>query len=315
MDPLRSAISLRQLHYLVAIADAGSFSAAANRTHVAQPALSRQIAILEAQVGMRLLKRSHTGVALTEGGDRLYDVARGMLERLGSVQMELRGTERQPAGMVTVALPASLASMLLPKVVREVEARYPEIILRVEDRPTPEIARSLEAALIDFGIVPAADELVNVDYEPLVRESLLLVERRSASRRVPATITFDQVARVKLVMPPRTFHMRRIVDDVAQASHRTLNIAFEQQSVTTIMSLVRDGLGGTITNSPAFEQFSTLGTISARRIIRPEITRTISMARTSKRTLSFAGQAVYGVVKGVAIQAVKEGRWQATPLS
>jgi LysR family nitrogen assimilation transcriptional regulator len=80
MDLLSSAISLRQLHYLVAVADAGSFSAAAHRTHVAQPALSRQIAMLEDQIGLRLLHRSRKGVTLTDGGIRLYTLARSVLE-------------------------------------------------------------------------------------------------------------------------------------------------------------------------------------------------------------------------------------------
>ena len=314
MDLLRSAISLRQLHYLVAVADAGSFSAAADQTHVAQPALSRQIALLEAQVGLRLLNRSRKGVTLTEGGTRLYTLARSMLERLGSVQMELRASEKRPAGVVTVALPPSVASMLLPRVVREIEARYPEIILRVEDSLSLENGRSLEAELIDFGILPTADELVDVDYEPLVRESLLLVERRSTSRRVRASIVFDQVARLKLIVPPRSFHTRRVIDDAALSSHLRLNIAYEQRSVTTIMSMVRDGLGATITHSPAVEQFWTPGTVTARRIVRPEITRTISLARPSNRTLNFAAQAVYDVVKHFAIEAVREGRWQGTLL-
>jgi len=314
MDLLHPAISLRQLHYLIAVADAGSFSAAADQTHVAQPALSRQIAMLEAQVGLRLLSRSRKGVALTEGGVRLYNLARSMLERLGSVQMELRASEKRPAGVVNIALPPSVASMLVPKVVRELESRYPEIILRVEDGLSLENGRSLEAALLDFGIVPTANELVDVEYELLVRESLLLVERRSAARRVPTTITFDEVARLKLIMPPRSFHTRRVIDAAAHASHLTLNIAYEQRSVTTIMSLVRDGLGATITNSPAIGQFWTPGTITARRIVKPEITRMISLARPSKRTLSFAAQAVYDVVKRFAIEAVKEGRWQGTPL-
>ena len=314
MGILRSAISLRQLHYLVAVADAGSFSAAAEQTHVAQPALSRQIAILEGQVGLRLLDRSRKGVTLTEGGARLYDLARSMLERLGSIQMELRASEKRPAGVVNIALPPSLASMLVPNVVRELESRYPEIVLRVEDGLSLENGRSLEAALLDFGIVPTADELVDVDYEPLVRESLLLVERWGAARRGPTTITFEQVARLKLIMPPRSFHARRVVDEVAHASHRTLNIAYEQRSLTTIMSMVRDGLGATITNSPAVEQFWAPGSVSARRIVRPEIVRTMSLARPSKRPLSFAARAVYDIVKRFSFKAVKEGRWQGTPL-
>lgn len=314
MDHLSSAISLRQLHYLVAVADAGSFSAAAGQTHVAQPALSRQIAMLEAQVGLLLLDRSRKGVTLTEGGVRLYNLARSMLERLDSVQTDLRASEKRPAGVVNIALPPSLASMLVPKVVRELDSRYPEIILRVEDGLSLENGRSVEAALLDFGIVPTADELVDVEYEPLVRESLLLVERRIASRKVPATITFGQVATLRLVLPPRTFHTRRVIDDVARTSRLTLNIAYQQQSVTTIMSLVRDGLGATITNSPAVQQFWPPGTVSVRRIVRPEITRTISLARHSARPLSFAAQAVYDLIKRFSIEAVREGRWQGTLL-
>lgn len=314
MDLLRSAISLRQLHYLVVVADAGSFSAAADRAHVAQPALSRQVAMLETQVGSRLLDRSRKGVTLTEAGVRLYNLARSMLERLGSVQMELRASETRPAGVVSVALPPSVASMLVPKLVRELEAHYPDIILRVEDGLSLENSRSLEAALLDFGIVPVADELVEVDYEPLVRESMLLVEARNAARRVLATIPFDQVARLKLILPPRSFHTRRAIDDAALLSHVTLNVAYEQRSVTTIMSLVRSGLGATITNSPAVEQFGPSGTVTARRIVKPEITRTISLAHPTRRTLSFAARAVYGVVKRLAVEAVSEGRWQGTPL-
>jgi LysR family nitrogen assimilation transcriptional regulator len=314
MDLQRSAISLRQLHYLVAVVDAGSFSAAADETHVAQPALSRQIALLEAQVGMLLLNRSRKGVTLTDGGLRLYNLARSMLEQLGSVQTELRAGEKRPAGVVNIALPPSVASMLVPKIVRELELRYPEIALRVDDGLSLENGRSLEAALLDFGIVPTADELVDVEYEPLVCESLLLIERRTTAQPMPPTITFGEVAMLKLIMPPRSFHTRRVLDAAAHASHLTLNIAYEQRSATTIMSLVRDGLGATIVHSPAVEQFWAPGAVSARRIVAPEITRTISLARPSRRALSFAAQAVYDVVKHFAVAAVKEGRWQGTLL-
>ena len=314
MDTPRSAISLRQLRYLIAVADAGSFSAAAELTHVAQPALSRQIGSLEEEVGVRLLVRSRKGVVLTEAGVRLYGLAHSMLERLGSVQRELRASEQRPAGVVNVALSPSVASMLVPKVVRELEARYPEIVLRVEDGLSLENARSLEAALIDFGIVPTADELVDVDYEPLIRESLLLVEKRNSSSRVAPTVTFNQVTKLKLILPPRTFHTRRVIDDVLFRTRLSLNVAYEQRSVTTIMSLVRDGLGATITTSPAVEQFWPPGTVTVRRIVKPEITRTISLARPSRRALSFAAQAVYGVVKRLALEAVKEGRWQGKSL-
>jgi LysR family transcriptional regulator, nitrogen assimilation regulatory protein len=314
MDFLRSTISLRQLYYLVAVADAGSFSAAAEQVFIAQPALSRQISALESQVGMRLLHRSRKGATLTEGGVRLYNLARSILERLDCVQSELRDGETQPAGVVTVALPPSVASMLVPSVVRELQSHFPKIVLRVEDGVSRENVRSLEAALIDFGIIPAADELVDVAYEPLVRESLLLVERRDHSRHALATVTFDEVAKYRLVLPPRDFHTRRVIDEVAHTSHCTLDVAFEQRSVTTIMGLVREGLGATITNSPAIDQFWVPDTVTARRIICPEMTRVISMARPARRSLSFAAKTVYDIIKRLALDSVKNGRWLGTPL-
>lgn len=174
-----------------------------------------------------------------------------------------------------------------------------------------ENSRSLQAGLLDFGIVPAADELVDVVYEPLVRESLLLVEGRNAARQGALTITFGQLAKLRLVLPPRSFHTRRIIDDAAKSSRITLKITYEQQSVATIMSLVRDGLGATITNSPAVHQlFWPPGTVSMRRIVRPEINRTISLARHSARPLSLAAQAVYDLTRRFAVEAVNDGRWQ-----
>jgi LysR family nitrogen assimilation transcriptional regulator len=115
-------------------------------------------------------------------------------------------------------------------------------------------------------------------------------------------------------MPPRTFHTRRVVEDAAHIAHRVLDIAYEQWSVSTIVSLVRDGLGATITSSPAVEQFWVPGDVTARRIVGPEITRTISLARSSRRTLSVAAEAVYGVVRRFAMEAVRDGHWQGTPL-
>ncbi len=227
-DYLSSGISLRQLHYLVAVADAGSFSAAAEHTHVAQPALSRQIALLECQVEMRLMHRSRSGVTLTDSGTRLYNLARDILARLGNVQMELRSSEKKPAGVVHVELPPSVAAMLVSPPVRELQLHYPEIVLQIEDGISLENGRSVESALLDFGIVATAEELLDVEYEPLVHESLMLVERRGGSRRVPATVTFDHVAKVKLVLPSRNFHIRRVIDKVAHSSNLKLNIGFEQ---------------------------------------------------------------------------------------
>ncbi len=80
------------------------------------------------------------------------------------------------------------------------------------------------------------------------------------------------------------------------------------------MSLVSDGLAATIMNSPAIQRFWPAGSVCARRIVAPEVMRTISLARPAKRSLSFAAEAVYEVVKRLAIETVKDGRWQGKPI-
>jgi LysR family nitrogen assimilation transcriptional regulator len=307
---MRPAISLRQLHYLVAVADSKSFSSAALETHVAQPALSRQIALLEELVGSRLLRRSRKGVTLTDGGVRLYNLARSMLERLDGVEAELRSSEQRPAGVVTVALPPSVASMLVPALVRELAHRHPAIVLRVEDGPGLENGYGLAAEQVDFAIVPGAEALVDVEYEVLLRESLLLVERREPARRPPATIAFARAARLPLALPPRTSHTRRVVDEAAHAARIALNVAYEQRSPATIMGLVRDGLAATITSSLALEQLWKPGSVRARRIVSPEVTRTISLARPAGRALGFAARAVYDIARELALDAVRQGGWR-----
>lgn len=82
-------MTFKQLRYLIAIAEAGSFSAAARRAYIAQPALSRQISLLEGELEMQLLERQHDGVALTDAGRRLYEVARSVVQKLDSVKDEL----------------------------------------------------------------------------------------------------------------------------------------------------------------------------------------------------------------------------------
>jgi LysR family transcriptional regulator, nitrogen assimilation regulatory protein len=303
-------ISLRQLRYLVAVSDAGSFSAASVRTHVAQPALSRQIAMLEASVGACLLQRSRKGVTLTESGLRLYGIARGMLERLSHVRAEITSGQDVASGVVTIALPPSVASMLVPKVVRELERHHPLVELRVEDGSRLEKGRSLQAASIDFAVVPIGAALVDVDYDLLLRESLLLVERRNGGAAGRTTVSFAQAARLRLALPPRTFHTRRVIEEAAREARLSLDVAYEQHSVTTIVSLVREGLAATITNSPAVEQLFRPGTVRARRIVNPAITRLVALARPSNRPLAPAAQVTYDIVRRFALDAVREGRWQ-----
>src|SRR5688500_18807169 len=102
-------MDLRQLHYFVSIVDAGSFSRAAAALNLAQPSLSRQVALLETDLGQRLLTRTGRGVAPTEAGEALLVHARAMLDIAQRARDELRELHASPGGRVVVGLPPRVA--------------------------------------------------------------------------------------------------------------------------------------------------------------------------------------------------------------
>ena len=104
-------MTLKQLRYLIAIVEAGSFSNAARQAFIAQPALSRQIGLLESELEMQLLARQHDGIELTDAGRQLYEVARSVVQQLDSVKDELKSSRGNPKGHVAISIPATASAI------------------------------------------------------------------------------------------------------------------------------------------------------------------------------------------------------------
>lgn len=299
-------MTLKQLRYLIAIVEAGSFSSAARRSFIAQPALSRQISLLESELEMQLLDRQHDGIALTDAGRQLYEVARQVVQKLDSVKDELKSSRGNPKGHVAISVPATAASLLLPEILRQAEQRFPGVTLTVWDGLSREGGQAIELGKVDFGVVPNAEELEHVTAEPIFTEALYWVGK--AEPDVPATISLAEAAATRLVLPPRALHLRRRIEQAAMEAGVTLNATYEQQSAPGIASLVRAGLAATISNWPPL--FELLSPICARRIVEPGISRTVALAHSRHKPLSFAAGCMRDLVRGVLVELVRSGQWQ-----
>ncbi|MDH4581852.1 LysR family transcriptional regulator [Pseudomonas sp. BN415] len=302
-------MTLKQLRYLIAIAEAGSFSAAARRSFIAQPALSRQIGLLESELEIQLLERQHDGVALTDAGRRLYEVARSVVQKLDSVKDELTSTRGDPKGHVSVSIPATASALLLPEIISRAAEKFPSITLTVCDGLTREGGQAIELGKVDFGVVPNAEELEHVAAEPIFSEDLYWVGPASeAEKNTP--ITLAEAAATRLVVAPRALHLRRRIEQAAMEAGVVLNVAYEQQSAPGIASLVRSGLAATICNwPPLVELFEPTG---ARLVVEPRITRTVSIAHSIHKPLSFAASCMQDLVRTILLDAVREGRWRGS---
>ncbi|MFJ4348663.1 LysR family transcriptional regulator [Pseudomonas sp. NPDC089401] len=299
-------MTLKQLRYLIAIVEAGSFSSAARRSYIAQPALSRQMGLLESELEMQLLDRQHDGIALTDAGRQLYEVARQVVQKLDSVKDELKSSRGNPKGHVAISIPATAANLLLPEILRRAEQRFPGVTLTVWDGLSREGGQAIELGKVDFGVVPNAEELEYVEAEPILREALYWVSL--AAPGTADTITLAEAAATRLVLPPKALHLRRRIEQAAMEAGVTLNVAYEQQSAPGITSLVRGGLAATISNWPPLSD--RLDPTAARRIVEPEISRTIALAHSRHKPLSFAAACMRDLVRGVVVELVRSGQWQ-----
>jgi LysR family nitrogen assimilation transcriptional regulator len=123
-------------------------------------------------------------------------------------------------------------------------------------------------------------------------------------------ITLTEAAATRLVMPPRALHLRRRIEQAAMETGVTLDSSYEQQSAPGISSLVRAGLAATISNWPPLTEL--LEPISARLIVEPRITRTISLAYSQHKPLSFAATCMRDLVRSLLVESVVNNRWKGS---
>ena len=315
MAQLESLLTLRQLRYFVSVVEHHGFSAAARALHVAQPSLSRQIAQVETALDERLLVRHADGVATTDAGQRLYGLARTILDRVNGAQAEVRGEERTPTGQVSVALPAMGGMDMVAEVVQVCQAELPLVDLTVIDGMSAQNSQLLSSGLVDFGVVPDAEQIPGLSFEHLFIENIYLVRAQAEGlAAAPPEISLADAFALPLVLGPRNSHLRMYLEHMAATQGVALNVVHEQQSMGVITAFVRAGLGATLANWPSLSDYMTPQFVLVQRIVDPPLGRRISIGYPVNRPLNHAAMATYRIVKRLLLARLSGGRWRGEPL-
>ena len=270
-------LDTRRLRYFVAIAEAGSFSAAARHLAVAQPALSHHVKALEAEIGEPLFERVRHGVVLTEAGQVLLGHARGILDAIARAQGEF--TRRRRAAMVsrrTVRL--SVIPSFSPSTAEIIAAaarELPGLDLYVTEALTLESHRMIEAGRLDLA-VNLADERWPLG-RPLVREAMYAVSMPNPGAKggIGNPVRLEDLCRARLVLPSSGEPDRRLVERLARQAGLALDIAHEMDGLVPRIQAVIAGLGTTISALVSIWREVEAGTLLARPIVEPAVTRLV----------------------------------------
>ena len=285
-------MDLRQLEYFVHVADAGSFSRAAQLLSVAQPALSRQIRSLEVELRQTLFLRNGRGVTLTPPGGRLLAHARGILQQVQSARADLDESRTAPVGRVAVGLPPTVGRLLSGPLVAEFRSRFPRADISIVEGLTVHILEWLAHGRVDVGVVYNPPSSPNVELVPLAEQPLCLIGP-AASRRAAgsgATVTLKSLPEFPLIIPSRPHTVRMLVDSRLAALGLKPQIALEVDGVRAILDLVQRGHGFAVLARSALLETGDEATLVARPIVRPALRSVMAVATSAQRPLTRMAQ-------------------------
>ncbi|MCS7059331.1 MAG: LysR substrate-binding domain-containing protein [Meiothermus sp.] len=166
-------MTLEQLRYLVALAEEGSFTRAAERVYLTQPALSVQIRRLEEELGVRLFERARRPLEPTEVGWAVVAQARRVLEEVERLKALARGEEGVFQGPFRIGVIPTLAPYLLPRLLPRLNERWPGLELSVREELTPGILQALLEGRLDAGLIGTPERLAGLELTPLFEESFV----------------------------------------------------------------------------------------------------------------------------------------------
>ncbi len=295
-------MDLRQLEYFVRVAELGSFTRAALVLGVAQPALSRQVRLLEVELRQTLLLRNGRGATVTEAGRVLLEHGRGILHQIERAREDLGKVAHTPAGRVAVGLPPTVARVMSVPLTRAFRQRLPQASLTIAEGLSASMAEWLVAGRLDIALLHDSPPSSDLELQRLHDEDLVLVSAAAAltARQRGRPIALADVPRLSLIAPTRPNAIRMRIESALAAVDAKPQVAFEIDGVAAILALVSDGGGHAILPRYAVTTSPTPEAFAVRRIVRPAIRSRLDIATSSRRPATLTQQAMVDVIRDVA---------------
>lgn len=288
-------MDVRQLSALVAIADHGTFSAAARALYTVQSNISGHVAKLERELGVTLVDRSHGG--LTEEGARVVERARRVLQELDEIAADMASLDADVSGDARIGVIGTTARWLMPQLLTAIGRAHPKVHPIVHESSTSTLVPAVVSGQLNAAIVHLPVDDPDLVIEPLFAEDLLLLAHTDHPLATRTTWAIAELHDVPLLLPPKGAALRRVLDRTAAAAGVELRAQAEIDGVRLLASLAFDGYGAAIVPATAVPRWLKGDFV---RIAVPELPRrVVAWTRRRRPAPSAATQAVATVLRDV----------------
>lgn len=303
------AMNLRRIEAFLAVAEARSISRAAAQIEVAQSVVSRHIAALEAQLGCRLFERTGRGVALTQAAERLAPRLRAALEEMQRATIEAADIGDEPSGVVRLGVVPSAARPLVGMLHQRIAERHARIRLQFVEGFSNPLEEQLAEGQIDLAVVNRFGRVTRRGDETLCVIDSMVIGAPGAFRP-GQEISFRQLAERPLVLAARPNALRVALDLPSKKAGVQLRVAVESDSLLIMKDLVVQAGLCTVLPRQAVHEELALGLLSAARLVKPTVPRTLSLIASVRRPGSAATRAVARELRDIVQHTLVRTAWR-----
>ena len=293
-------MNLKDLKYLVALADTGHFGRAAERTFVSQPTLSAQLKKLEEFLGVKLVERQPKNVQLTEVGKQIVMRARRMLSESDEIVALARDNTNPLSGKLRIALIPTIGPYLLPRVMQKIRRALPDLKLMLYEHQTEGLMRRLREGGLDLGVIALPTDDEGLESRELYKEAFMVALPRNHPLARKSTIKVQDLQDQTLLLLEDGHCLRDQALEVCSRVDIREPEDFRATSLETLRQMVVAGLGITLMPEYAVDPpFGSQRGLAVRQFGRPPPMRTVGAVWRKTSTRCAAIAAVCDVVHDV----------------
>ncbi len=241
-------MTIQQLVYYLAALEHGSFSAAAEELHMAQPSLSEQVRRLEGELGVRLFERGGRGLVPTEAGRRLREHAERVLDDVEGAKAAMAETRELRGGTATFGTWGAARFYPGTQIVADFRRKFPQVKVRLVGLNSADVAEAVRDGELEVGMVALPIDDHGLDVRPIMRDELVYASADAAVLQAPKTIV--EVAAAPLILFDASYARedptRRQLDALAQAAGVSMDPDIDVEDIEIAIELAARGFGDTL---------------------------------------------------------------------
>ena len=302
-------MDLRQLRTFNCVAELGSLSKASDTLRVAQPALSRQIKLLEHELRAELFTRNGRGMSLTEAGRLLLGRTAGLVKQIDQIRDDIVSAGRAPSGRVVLGLVPTVSSVLSARLARRTVENYPEISLCIVESYGGHLVEWLHRGEMDLAIIYGPSVDLHLTAHALGRDDIVAVGPRGGPLARKKQVDIGWLLQQRLVLPSHSHGLRILIERAASKKKLKLDVQVEADSFRVLTSLVEEGLGLTLLPPSSVRNEVAEGRLETARISKQALTRELILASPVNHSGSAATAAVTSLLRDEISACRKEGLW------